>query len=49
LEECVSEDAKHYQDLARQYAKKSISPILEGEYSDGDLSRLPDILKPPLK
>lgn len=40
-----SEDAMHYQDLARQYAKKSISPILEGEYSDGNLSLLPDILK----
>ncbi len=40
-----AEDVAHYQDLARQYAKKSISPMLEGEFSDGNLSRLPDILK----
>ena len=40
-----AEDAVHYQDLARQYAKKMINPMLEGEFSDGDLSRLPDILK----
>lgn len=41
---CV-EDIAHYQDLARQYSKKSINPIFEGEYSDGNLSLLPEKLK----
>lgn len=40
-----AEDAAHYQDLARQYTKKSITPIFEGEYSDGKLSLLPEKLK----
>ena len=40
-----AEDIIHYQDLARQYAKKSITPIFEGEYSDGNLSLLPERLK----
>lgn len=40
-----AEDIAHYQDLARQYSKKSISPIFEGEYSDGNLSLLPEKLK----
>jgi len=40
-----AEDIIHYQDLARQYAKKSIAPIFEGEYSDGNLSLLPQRLK----
>lgn len=41
---CV-EDIAHYQDLARQYAKKSINPIFEGEYADGNLSLIPEKLK----
>jgi len=40
-----AEDMAHYQDLARQYARKSINPIFEGEHSDGDLSLLPEKLK----
>jgi alkylation response protein AidB-like acyl-CoA dehydrogenase len=40
-----AEDVMHYQDLARQYAKKSVLPIFQGEYSDGNLSLLPDKLK----
>lgn len=40
-----AEDVMHYQDLARQYAKKSVLPIFQGEYSDGNLSLLPEILK----
>ena len=40
-----AEDVTHYQDLARQYAKKSVLPIFQGEYSDGNLSLLPDKLK----
>ncbi|MBN1364192.1 MAG: acyl-CoA dehydrogenase [Syntrophaceae bacterium] len=40
-----AEDAAHYQDLARQYAKKSVLPIFEGEYSDGNLALLPEKLK----
>ncbi len=39
------EEIIHYQDLARQYAKKSITPIFEGEYSDGNLTLLPEKLK----
>jgi len=37
-------DVMHYQDLARQYAKKSLLPIFQGEYSDGNLSLLPEKL-----
>lgn len=40
-----AEDIVHYQDLAHQYAKKSLLPIFQGEYSDGNLSLLPEILK----
>ena len=40
-----AEDVMHYQDLARQYAKKSVLPIFGGEYSDGNLSLLPEKLK----
>jgi alkylation response protein AidB-like acyl-CoA dehydrogenase len=40
-----AEDVMHYQDLARQYAKKSVLPIFQGEYSDGNLSLLPEKLK----
>ena len=40
-----AEDMEHYRDLARQYARKSINPILEGEHSDGNLSLLPEKLK----
>ncbi|MCX5849029.1 MAG: acyl-CoA dehydrogenase family protein [Deltaproteobacteria bacterium] len=40
-----AEDIMHYQDLARQYAKKSLLPIFQGEYSDGNLSLLPEKLK----
>jgi alkylation response protein AidB-like acyl-CoA dehydrogenase len=40
-----NEDIVHYQDLARQYAKKSLLPILGGEFSDGNLSLLPETLK----
>ncbi|MFA5321358.1 MAG: acyl-CoA dehydrogenase [Smithella sp.] len=40
-----AEDVMHYQDLAHQYARKSINPIFEGEYSDGNLSLLPEKMK----
>ena len=40
-----AEDIVHYQDLARQFAKKALLPIFQGEYSDGNLSLLPEILK----
>jgi len=40
-----AEDIVHYQDLACQYAKKSLLPIFGGEFSDGDLSLLPEKLK----
>jgi alkylation response protein AidB-like acyl-CoA dehydrogenase len=40
-----AEDVSHYRDLARQYAKKSILPIFEGEFPDGNLSLLPEKLK----
>ncbi len=40
-----ADDVMHYQDLARQYAKKSLLPIFQGEYSDGNLSLLPEKLK----
>jgi alkylation response protein AidB-like acyl-CoA dehydrogenase len=44
-----AEDIVHYQDLARQYAKKSLLPIFEGEYSDGNLSLLPEKLDTAFK
>jgi len=40
-----AEDIAHYEDLARQFARKSVLPIFQGEYSDGNLSLLPEILK----
>lgn len=40
-----AEDVAHYQDLARQYSKKSIAPIFDGEYSDGNLLLLPEKMK----
>ena len=40
-----AEDIAHYQDLASQYAKKSLLPIFQGEYSDGNLELLPEKLK----
>ena len=39
-----AEDVIRYQDLARQYAQKSLLPIFEGEHSDGDLVLLPEKL-----
>jgi hypothetical protein len=44
-----AEDIVHYQDLARQFAKKSLLPIFEGEFSDGNLSLLPEILDTAFK
>ncbi|MFZ3157740.1 MAG: acyl-CoA dehydrogenase family protein [Smithella sp.] len=40
-----AEDIAHYQNLASQYAKKSLLPIFQGEYSDGNLELLPEKLK----
>jgi hypothetical protein len=40
-----AEDVMHYQELARQFSKKSVLPIFQGEYSDGNLSLLPAVLK----
>jgi alkylation response protein AidB-like acyl-CoA dehydrogenase len=39
-----AEDMAGYQDLARQFAKKSLLPVFEGEHSDGNLSLLPEKL-----
>jgi alkylation response protein AidB-like acyl-CoA dehydrogenase len=39
-----AEDIESYQDLARQFAKKSLLPVFEGEHSDGNLSLLPEKL-----
>lgn len=39
-----AEDVAHYQDLARQYAKKSLLPVFEGENSDGNLALLQEKL-----
>jgi alkylation response protein AidB-like acyl-CoA dehydrogenase len=44
-----AEDILHYQDLARQFTKKSLLPIFEGEFSDGNLSLLPEILDTAFK
>jgi hypothetical protein len=44
-----AEDVLHYQDLARQYTRKSINPIFEGEHSDGNLSLLPERLETAFK
>lgn len=40
-----AEDVMHYQNLASQFAKKSVLPIFQGEHSDGNLSLLPEKLK----
>ena len=40
-----AEDLAHYRDLAVQYARKSLLPIFDGEFSDGNLSLLPEKLK----
>lgn len=42
--EICAEDMAHYRDLARQYAKKSLLPIFEGESSDGNLALLQEKL-----
>jgi alkylation response protein AidB-like acyl-CoA dehydrogenase len=39
-----AEDAAHYRELARQYAKKSLQPVFEGENSDGNLALLQEKL-----
>jgi alkylation response protein AidB-like acyl-CoA dehydrogenase len=35
-------ELEHYRDLARQYAKRSLLPMFQGEHPDGDLSTLPE-------
>jgi alkylation response protein AidB-like acyl-CoA dehydrogenase len=40
-----AEDLAHYRDLARQFARKSVQPVFQGEYSDGNLSLLPAVLE----
>ncbi len=42
--EICAEDAAHYQELARQYARKSLLPVFEGENSDGNLALLQEKL-----
>jgi len=39
-----AEEIRHFEDLARQFADRSISPIFEGELSDGDPSRLGEVI-----
>jgi len=42
--ELGSEELKQFEELARQYASRSVLPIFEGEFSDGDLSRLGELI-----
>lgn len=44
-----AEDMDSYRDLARQYCKKSLQPLFEGEYSDGNLSLLPEKIETAFK
>lgn len=39
-----NEELEHFKDLAVQFSKKSLLPMFEGEFSDGNLEILPDIL-----
>jgi alkylation response protein AidB-like acyl-CoA dehydrogenase len=42
--ELGAEEIKHFEDLARQFATRSILPIFQGEFSDGDLSQVDDLV-----
>jgi alkylation response protein AidB-like acyl-CoA dehydrogenase len=44
LQGISAEEMLHYQDLARQYSKKSLLPLFSGEYPDGNLKLLPEKL-----
>jgi alkylation response protein AidB-like acyl-CoA dehydrogenase len=39
-----AEEILHYQDLARQYSKKSLLPLFGGDHPDGNLKLLPEKL-----
>jgi len=41
---CLSaEEIRHFEDLARQFADRSVSAFLQGEFSDGDPARLGEV------
>jgi alkylation response protein AidB-like acyl-CoA dehydrogenase len=40
-----SEEAHAFADMARAFTKKTVLPIFEADFSDGDLGQLPEILK----
>ena len=40
-----NEEIEHFKDLAIQFSKKSLLPMFEGEFSDGNLEMLPNILE----
>ena len=40
-----AEEMLHYQDLARQYSKKSLLPLFGGDFPDGNLKLLPEKLE----
>jgi alkylation response protein AidB-like acyl-CoA dehydrogenase len=40
-----AEEMTRYRELADQFAKKSLQPIFQGEYSDGNLSLVPGVLQ----
>ncbi len=43
---CLSaEEIQHFEDLARQFADRSVCSFLQGEFSDGDPARLPDVFE----
>jgi alkylation response protein AidB-like acyl-CoA dehydrogenase len=43
------EEIRHFEDLARQYASRSVQGIFGGEHSDGDLSQLPALIDTALE
>jgi alkylation response protein AidB-like acyl-CoA dehydrogenase len=43
------EEIKHFEDLARQFASRSVQGIFGGEHSDGDLSQLPSLIDTALE
>ncbi len=46
--EVASDELTYFEDLARKFAVKSVLPIFEGEHSDGDLGRVPELFETAL-
>lgn len=44
MHEVGAEELVQYQNLARKYAKNSLLPLFDGDFPDGDLRRLPEVL-----